>query len=253
MGLKFSGTNYEDQNGIEKYIKDGIIIMSPELESTIAFMDEKHSEEFIKKHRDLADQVRLSAIYEAQNIPLLREYIRNHYKDEVHEELRAYLEWLNGKKKRKEKIKRRLYVRKKDSYTEDFRFFKIFLRTYWMRENPDMLIIRDIQRRLLEYLESEITDELAGYSFSGINLNWDDLNDMDKPDAINCVQYFMLLTQKYGPVDVSDKVYDFVDDGVYVLDMIKLKSGVRKNFVALHQYEVEMPESRQKESIIQKK
>ena len=46
-------------------------------------------------------------------------------------------------------------------------------------------IIRDIQRRLLEYLESEITDELAGYSFSGINLNWDDLNDMDKPDAIN--------------------------------------------------------------------
>ena len=104
-----------------------------------------------------------------------------------------------------------------------------------------------------EYLESEITDELAGYSFSGINLNWDDLNDMDKPDAINCVQYFMLLTQKYGPVDVSDKVYDFVDDGVYVLDMIKLKSGVRKNFVALHQYEVEMPESRQKESIIQKK
>ena len=36
MGLKFSGTNYEDQNGIEKYIKDGIIIMSPELESTIA-------------------------------------------------------------------------------------------------------------------------------------------------------------------------------------------------------------------------
>ena len=135
MGLKFSGTNYEDQNGIEKYIKDGIIIMSPELESTIAFMDEKHSEEFIKKCRDLADQVRLSAIYEAQNIPLLREYIRNHYKDEVHEELRAYLEWLNGKKKRKEKIKRRLYVRKKDSYTEDFRFFKIFLRTYWMRES----------------------------------------------------------------------------------------------------------------------
>ena len=63
-------------------------------------------------------------------------------------------------------------------------------------------IIRDVQRRLLEYLESEITDELAGYSFSGINLNWDDLNDMDKPDAINCVQYFMLLTQKYGPVDV---------------------------------------------------
>ena len=158
------------------------------------------------------------------------------------------------RKKRKEKIKRRLYVRKKDSYTEDFRFFKIFLRTYWMRESgyADQ-IIRDIQRRLLEYLESEITDELAGYSFSGINLNWDDLNDMDKPDAINCVQYFMLLTQKYGPVDVSDKVYDFVDDGVYVLDMIKLKSGVRKNFVALHQYEVEMPESRQKESIIQKK
>lgn len=49
MGLKFSGTNYEDQNGIEKYIKDGTIIMSSELESTIAFMDEKHSEEFIKK------------------------------------------------------------------------------------------------------------------------------------------------------------------------------------------------------------
>lgn len=48
MGLKFSGTNYEDQNGIEKYIKDGTIIMSSELESTIAFMDEKHSEEFIK-------------------------------------------------------------------------------------------------------------------------------------------------------------------------------------------------------------
>ena len=36
MGLKFSGTNYEDQNGIEKYIKDGTIIMSSELESTIA-------------------------------------------------------------------------------------------------------------------------------------------------------------------------------------------------------------------------
>lgn len=41
----------------------------------------------------------------------------------------------NGKKSGRKKIKRRLYVRKKDNYTEDFRFFKIFLRTYWMRES----------------------------------------------------------------------------------------------------------------------
>lgn len=35
MGLKFSGTNYEDQNGIEKYIKDGTIIMSSELRAPL--------------------------------------------------------------------------------------------------------------------------------------------------------------------------------------------------------------------------
>lgn len=46
--------------------------MSPELESTIAFMDEKHSEEFIKSTEILADQVRLFAIYEAQNYPLFK-------------------------------------------------------------------------------------------------------------------------------------------------------------------------------------
>ena len=40
MGLKFSGTNYEDQNGIEKYIKRRNHYHEFGTESTIAFMDE---------------------------------------------------------------------------------------------------------------------------------------------------------------------------------------------------------------------
>ena len=241
-----------NQAETEKFVEEQPVIMSPGLESAIAFLNEERTEKFIKEYGELASQVRLSAIYEAQNTTLLKYYIKTHRSRDL-QELRTYLEWLNNRRKDKKSIERKLYEWNAYNENENFWFFKLFVRTFEIEREPDIIIIRDIQRRLLDYLSRTIMAEGEMCEIFWTNLNWDDLNDMDKPDAINCVQYFMLLTQKYGPVDVSDKVYDFVDDGVYVLDMIKLKSGVRKNFVALHQYEVEMPESRQKESVIQKK
>ena len=51
--------------------------MSSELESTISFMDEKYSEEFIKSHRD-PGKIRYGCLLftKHKNIPLLRQYIK---------------------------------------------------------------------------------------------------------------------------------------------------------------------------------
>lgn len=60
------------------------------------------------------------------------------------------------------------------------------------------------------------------------NLNWDDLDDMTESKFINCVRYFMLLTKKYGPLDITDEVQDIISGEIVALDMIRLKSGIRK-------------------------
>ena len=113
--------------------------------------------------------------------------------------------------------------------------------------------IGNIQKRLLKHLKKAIETEAYCCEIPGINLNWDDLNEMDDQDMLDCVQNFIAVTEKYGPADVSGEVEDFMTNGIYVLDLLKLKSGIKKNFVSLNQYKVQMPEGKRNAKIMQKK
>ena len=46
----------------------------------------------------------------------------------------------------------------------------------------------------------------------------------------------MNLVCRYGPYDVTDRVEEFMEQGVFTLDLIRQRSGMKKNFVAIHQY-----------------
>lgn len=241
-----------NQAEIEKFVKEQPVIMSPGLESAIAFLNEERTEKFIKEYGELASQVRLSAIYEAQNTTLLKYYIKTHRSRDL-QELRTYLEWLNNRRKDKKSIERKLYEWNEYNENENFWFFKLFVRTFEIEKEPDIIIIRDIQRRLLDYLSRTIMAEGEMREIFWTNLNWDDLNDMTEPKFINCVRYFMLLTKKYGPLDITDAVQDVISGEIVALDMIRLKSGIRKNFVKLNQYEVKMPKDNAKSGIMRGK
>ena len=104
-------------------------------------------QKFIKEYGELASQVRLSAIYEAQNTTLLKYYIKTHRSRDL-QELRTYLEWLNNRRKDKKSIERKLYEWNAYNENENFWFFKLFVRTFEIEREPDIIIIRDIQRRL---------------------------------------------------------------------------------------------------------
>ena len=238
-----------NQAETEKFVEEQPVIMSPGLESAIAFLNEERTEKFIKEYGELASQVRLSAIYEAQNTTLLKYYIKTHRSRDL-QELRTYLEWLNNRRKDKKSIERKLYEWNAYNENENFWFFKLFVRTFEIEREPDIIIIRDIQRRLLDYLSRTIMAEGEMREIFWTNLNWDDLDDMTESKFINCVRYFMLLTKKYGPLDITDEVQDIISGEIAALDMIRLKSGIRKNFVKLNQYEVKMPKDNAKAGIM---
>ena len=46
----------------------------------------------------------------------------------------------------------------------------------------------------------------------------------------------MNLVCRYGPYDVTDRVEEFMEQGVFTLDLIRQRSGMKKNFAAIHQY-----------------
>lgn len=238
-----------NQAETEKFVEEQPVTMSPGLESAIAFLNEERTEKFIKEYGELASQVRLSAIYEAQNTTLLKYYIKTHRSRDL-QELRTYLEWLNNRRKDKKSIERKLYEWNAYNENENFWFFKLFVRTFEIEREPDIIIIRDIQRRLLDYLSRTIMAEGEMREIFWTNLNWDDLDDMTESKFINCVRYFMLLTKKYGPLDITDEVQDIISGEIVALDMIRLKSGIRKNFVKLNQYEVKMPKDNAKAGIM---
>lgn len=241
-----------NQAETEKFVEEQPVTMSPGLESAIAFLNEERTEKFIKEYGELASQVRLSAIYEAQNTTLLKYYIKTHRSRDL-QELRTYLEWLNNRRKDKKSIERKLYEWNAYNENENFWFFKLFVRTFEIEREPDIIIIRDIQRRLLDYLSRTIMAEGEMREIFWTNLNWDDLDDMTESKFINCVRYFMLLTKKYGPLDITDEVQDIISGEIVALDMIRLKSGIRKNFVKLNQYEVTMPKDNAKAGIMRGK
>ena len=241
-----------NQAETEKFVEEQPVIMSPGLESAIAFLNEERTEKFIKEYGELASQVRLSAIYEAQNTTLLKYYIKTHRSRDL-QELRTYLEWLNNRRKDKKSIERKLYEWNAYNENENFWFFKLFVRTFEIEREPDIIIIRDIQRRLLDYLSRTIMAEGEMREIFWTNLNWDDLDDMTESKFINCVRCFMLLTKKYGPLDITDEVQDIISGEIVALDMIRLKSGIRKNFVKLNQYEVTMPKDNAKAGIMRGK
>lgn len=241
-----------NQAETEKFVEEQPVTMSPGLESAIAFLNEERTEKFIKEYGELASQVRLSAIYEAQNTNLLKYYIKTHRSRDL-QELRTYLEWLNNRRKDKKSIERKLYEWNAYNENENFWFFKLFVRTFEIEREPEIIIIRDIQRRLLDYLSRTIMAEGEMREIFWTNLNWDDLDDMTESKFINCVRYFMLLTKKYGPLDITDEVQDIISGEIVALDMIRLKSGIRKNFVKLNQYEVKMPKDNAKTGIMRGK
>ena len=241
-----------NQAETEKFVEEQPVIMSPGLESAIAFLNEERTEKFIKEYGELASQVRLSAIYEAQNTTLLKYYIKTHRSRDL-QELRTYLEWLNNRRKDKKSIERKLYEWNAYNENENFWFFKLFVRTFEIEREPDIIIIRDIQRRLLDYLSRTIMAEGEMCEIFWTNLNWDDLDDMTESKFINCVRYFMSLTKKYGPLDITDEVQDIISGEIVALDMIRLKSGIRKNFVKLNQYEGKMPKDNAKAGIMRGK
>lgn len=241
-----------NQAETEKFVEEQPVTMSPGLESAIAFLNEERTEKFIKEYGELASQVRLSAIYEAQNTTLLKYYIKTHRSRDL-QELRTYLEWLNNRRKDKKSIERKLYEWNAYNENENFWFFKLFVRTFEIEREPDIIIIRDIQRRLLDYLSRTIMAEGEMCEIFWTNLNWDDLDDMTESKFINCVRYFMSLTKKYGPLDITDEVQDIISGEIVALDMIRLKSGIRKNFVKLNQYEVKMPKDNAKAGIMRGK
>ena len=241
-----------NQAETEKFVEEQPVTMSPGLESAIAFLNEERTEKFIKEYGELASQVRLSAIYEAQNTTLLKYYIKTHRSRDL-QELRTYLEWLNNRRKDKKSIERKLYEWNAYNENENFWFFKLFVRTFEIEREPEIIIIRDIQRRLLDYLSRTIMAEGEMREIFWTNLNWDDLDDMTESKFINCVRYFMLLTKKYGPLDITDEVQDIISGEIVALDMIRLKSGIRKNFVKLNQYEVKMPKDNAKAGIMRGK
>lgn len=241
-----------NQAAIQEFVEEQPVIMSPGLESAIAFLNEERTEKFIKEYGELASQVRLSAIYEAQNTTLLKYYIKTHRSRDL-QELRTYLEWLNNRRKDKKSIERKLYEWNAYNENENFWFFKLFVRTFEIEREPDIIIIRDIQRRLLDYLSRTIMAEGEMREIFWTNLNWDDLDDMTESKFINCVRCFMLLTKKYGPLDITDEVQDIISGEIVALDMIRLKSGIRKNFVKLNQYEVKMPKDNAKAGIMRGK
>lgn len=241
-----------NQAETEKFVEEQPVTMSPGLESAIAFLNEERTEKFIKEYGELASQVRLSAIYEAQNTTLLKYYIKTHRSRDL-QELRTYLEWLNNRRKDKKSIERKLYEWNAYNENENFWFFKLFVRTFEIEREPEIIIIRDIQRRLLDYLSRTIMAEGEMREIFWTNLNWDDLDDMTESKFINCVRYFMLLTKKYGPLDITDEVQDIISGEIVALDMIRLKSGIRKNFVKLNQYEVKMPKDNAKVGIMRGK
>lgn len=241
-----------NQAETEKFVEEQPVIMSPGLESAIAFLNEERTEKFIKEYGELASQVRLSAIYEAQNTTLLKYYIKTHRSRDL-QELRTYLEWLNNRRKDKKSIERKLYEWNAYNENENFWFFKLFVRTFEIEREPDIIIIRDIQRRLLDYLSRTIMAEGEMCEIFWTNLNWDDLDDMTESKFINCVRYFMSLTKKYGPLDITDEVQDIISGEIVALDMIRLKSGIGKNFVKLNQYEVKMPKDNAKAGIMRGK
>ena len=241
-----------NQAETEKFVEEQPVTMSPGLESAIAFLNEERTEKFIKEYGELASQVRLSAIYEAQNTTLLKYYIKTHRSRDL-QELRTYLEWLNNRRKDKKSIERKLYEWNAYNENENFWFFKLFVRTFEIEREPDIIIIRDIQRRLLDYLSRTIMAEGEMREIFWTNLNWDDLDDMTESKFINCVRYFILLTKKYGPLDITDEVQDIISGEIVALDMIRLKSGIRKNFVKLNQYEVKMPKDNAKGGIMRGK
>lgn len=177
-----------NQAEIEKFVEEQPVTMSPGLESAIAFLNEERTEKFIKEYGELASQVRLSAIYEAQNTTLLRYYIKTHRSRDL-QELRTYLEWLNNRRKDKKSIERKLYEWNAYNENENFWFFKLFVRTFEIEREPDIIIIRDIQRRLLDYLSRTIMAEGEMREIFWTNLNWDDLDDMTE-SKFNLLCYF---------------------------------------------------------------
>ena len=114
---------------IRKLAQKQPVRRSPALECAIALSTKGLTEFMIRTIPEVTDLVRMSAIYEGRNQPLLQRYMENHPDPkEGARELRTYLRWLAKRKKQGGQIKRSFYVLQKYMHTENFAFFKMFER-----------------------------------------------------------------------------------------------------------------------------
>lgn len=229
---------------------------SPALESAIAFSRQGLTEFMIRTMPEVTDKVRLSAIYESRNEALMRNYIRKHSDPkEGAQELRRYVEWLDKRKEQNGRIRRSFFVVQDRLHTENFAVFKMI--EQYLGTEPDRRVIQDIQKRLIYYLD-QVIDHKKNAKLrertSRAHLNWYNAEAWAKADVEKHVSYYMSLMHRYGVYyDVTERVTEFMEQGIFLLDFMRQLSGIKKNFVVLHQYEVQMSEHDPKESIMRGK
>ena len=195
---------------IRKLAQKQPVRRSPALECAIALSTKGLTEFMIRTIPEVTDLVRMSAIYEGRNQPLLQRYMENHPDPkEGARELRTYLRWLAKRKKQGGQIKRSFYVLQKYMHTENFAFFKMFER--YMGPETASIIVQDIQGKLIGYL-----DRIIDYKRN---------------------RKLKIPRSKLGWGHVEeDRVEEFMEQGVFTLDLIRQRSGMKKNFAAIHQY-----------------
>ena len=99
------------------------------------------------------------------------------------------------------------------------------------------IIVQDIQGKLIGYLDRIIDYKRnRKLKIPRSKLGWGHVEEWNLEDVENHVSYFMNLVCRYGPYDVTDRVEEFMEQGVFTLDLIRQRSGMKKNFVAIHQY-----------------
>ena len=221
---------------IRKLAQKQPVRRSPALECAIALSTKGLTEFMIRTIPEVTDLVRMSAIYEGRNQPLLQRYMENHPDPkEGARELRTYLRWLAKRKKQGGQIKRSFYVLQKYMHTENFAFFKMFER--YMGPETTSIIVQDIQGKLIGYLDRIIDYKRnRKLKIPRSKLGWGHVEEWNLEDVENHVSYFMNLVCRYGPYDVTDRVEEFMEQGVFTLDLIRQRSGMKKNFAAIHQY-----------------
>ena len=219
----------EDKEAVKRLAENKTITKSPELERAIAIgTKDEWLRYLVKNYPQITDTVRFSVIYDSRNTVLLKRYIKIHYPEEGIEELKSYRNWLKEQEKYSNKILRNLNQAER-RFDEDI-FFKMLV--CFIEDRADMDIVRDIQDRCIFHLGKQVEELEESADLSGY---WYYLSEMTG-NAWRLISSYMELTSRYGPGDVTS--YAFTGYSIQAMDLIGLKYEIKKNFVAVRQYDL---------------